>query len=1039
MPCLVHHKIGKLDPIVIDEGGKKELRSGSQTESFKALRNKQLTILNAPTGWGKSFVTLSIVTWKLLKNPKLRCIIVVPQTVISKGFLEDIRFKVRGQWVNWSVGHNLCHVRANQRVEALGRFLRRRRQETLSDRVLVCTHQTLSAAYQKLPTHVFKNLVLWIDEAHHVMNGEVEDGSTRSNTMGKVVLQCIKNGCDVGLATATFMRGDLRHILCEDAGFTAHKVPYDVYFKESPPVESFSIDLLCGDKDKSLRSILKTKQKTIIYLPKRNSHFASCKLKERNAIFKILARGGKITKGSIVTQCGTQRVIDLIDTKGRKARQQYIMDNDDIDVIIALETCKEGFDWPAAERSIMIGERKSIPEMVQMVGRLFRRYEGKKHASIYQVMPGVKHGKKFKEHRNRIWTSIFSSMLLEDVLIPLKFCKPLTETVSNSGAAQSLWRDFLVAIKGLDYKASLDRMASVLEGRVPEADWEARWKSLWEQLWKLIYSIRGLQMDVDFSVLKKMDVIDELLLISSDLCGVKTFEELRNAIGRSRKTGSEFEALLSELTKDGKVLPCYIELRAKYGHGFVQWWGRNRHRFPEIIQENLNTSPGSEHQALLLKLTKGGKSLPCNKDLVAKHGRSFVCWWHKNKHRFPEIKQESLTAHFKTGSEHQALLLKLTKGGKTLPCCKDLAAKYGQGFEQWWRKNKYRFPEIKQARLISPRKTGSEHEALLLKLTKGGKSLPCNRDLIAKHGSGFASWWHKNKHRFPKIKRGSLRTYKTGSEHEALLLKLTKGGKSLPCHTDLVAKHGKPVESWWQKNKCRFPEIKQQHLKGYKKAGAHEALLLKLTADGNTLPCIRDLTANYGYGFGQWWYKNKHRFLEITQENLTTLKGDKHKALLLKLTVGGKTLPCGRDLAAKYGQGFETWWRANKHRFPEIKQGRLTAHCKTGSEHQALLLKLTKGGKSLPCNRDLIAKHGSGFRCWWHRDKHRFPEIKQARLISPRKTGSEHEALLLKLTKGGKSLPCYTDLMVKHGSGFCRWWQENKHRFPNIKQAKYNK
>ena len=73
---------------------------------------------------------------------------------------------------------------------------------------------------------------------------------------------------------------------------------------------------------------------------------------------------------------GDVKVLDLVTEKGRDKRKEYLDNGGDVDMIIALDTCKEGFDWPKAERSIIIGERHSVPEMIQMIGRLFRRVQG---------------------------------------------------------------------------------------------------------------------------------------------------------------------------------------------------------------------------------------------------------------------------------------------------------------------------------------------------------------------------------------------------------------------------------------------------------------------------------------------------------------------------------------------------------------------------------------------------------------------------------------------------------------------------------------
>jgi hypothetical protein len=110
-------------PLMIAEPTQPEL-CGTQPQAFKALKDKQHVILNAPTGWGKSVVIAFLVACKLLRNPQLRCIIAVPQTVIARGFVKDWKLRVAGKLVDWVVQHNLCHAQATNTIACLIQFLR---------------------------------------------------------------------------------------------------------------------------------------------------------------------------------------------------------------------------------------------------------------------------------------------------------------------------------------------------------------------------------------------------------------------------------------------------------------------------------------------------------------------------------------------------------------------------------------------------------------------------------------------------------------------------------------------------------------------------------------------------------------------------------------------------------------------------------------------------------------------------------------------------------------------------------------------------
>ena len=101
-----------------------------------------------------------------------------------------------------------------------------------------------------------------------------------------------------------------------------------------------------------------------------------------------------------------------------------------------------------------------MPELIQMIGRLFRRAEGKTHAEVYQILPAaVPNSKRFKDQRNAILTVVFSAMLLEDVFLPISLSTGpkkskrdrtdrLISTIPDTETWQALSRDFLVAANG---------------------------------------------------------------------------------------------------------------------------------------------------------------------------------------------------------------------------------------------------------------------------------------------------------------------------------------------------------------------------------------------------------------------------------------------------------------------------------------------------------------------------------------------------------------------------------------------------------------
>ena len=91
--------------------------------------------------------------------------------------------------------------KAKNTIETVRQFLSRRpgTSGTLDGRVLVCTHATMALVFKRLTAGgelgLLSNCLLWIDEAHHVLNAQVEDSNDIvSNALGHLVLHCFEPG-----------------------------------------------------------------------------------------------------------------------------------------------------------------------------------------------------------------------------------------------------------------------------------------------------------------------------------------------------------------------------------------------------------------------------------------------------------------------------------------------------------------------------------------------------------------------------------------------------------------------------------------------------------------------------------------------------------------------------------------------------------------------------------------------------------------------------------------------------------------------------
>jgi signal peptidase I len=92
------------------------------------------------------------------------------------------------------------------------------------------------------------------------------------------------------------------------------------------------------------------------------------------------------------------------------------------DAVIALGMFKEGANWIWADRSMIVGIRESLVEIMQIIGRLFRDAVGKTHVEVIQLLPFAldQTHDDFKDNLNNYMKAIFASLILENILHPVQ-------------------------------------------------------------------------------------------------------------------------------------------------------------------------------------------------------------------------------------------------------------------------------------------------------------------------------------------------------------------------------------------------------------------------------------------------------------------------------------------------------------------------------------------------------------------------------------------------------------------------------------------
>lgn len=394
-----------------------------QARAFEK-RNSQHLLIKSPPASGKSRALMFIALDKLLKQGVKKVIVAVPERSIGASF-KDTNLTDYGFYADWKVNkkYNLTLEGSEKsKVKAFVEFM------NSNEEIIIATHSTFRHAYEKLDDKLFDNVLVAIDEFHHV-------SSEDSSVLGTALKNIIRNtSAHIVAMTGSYFRGDSMSILEEIDEDKFDKVTYS-YYEQLDGYEylkSFSINysFYKGSYLDSLHEVLDTNKKTIIHIPNVNSRESTKdKHEEVEKIFDIIGEYEDYDEENSIHLIRTTdgrllKVADLVEDNPlvRSKISKYlanISDVDDMDIIIALGMAKEGFDWPYCEHALTIGYRSSLTEIVQIIGRCTRDSSNKNHAQFTNLIasPDAENDE-INSTVNTFLKAISASLLMESVLKP---------------------------------------------------------------------------------------------------------------------------------------------------------------------------------------------------------------------------------------------------------------------------------------------------------------------------------------------------------------------------------------------------------------------------------------------------------------------------------------------------------------------------------------------------------------------------------------------------------------------------------------------
>ncbi len=397
-----------------------------QEKAYQA-RDAQYILLKAPPASGKSRALMFIALDKLVHQGLKKVIVAVPEKSIGGSF-QSTNLKETGFFANWEPNdeYNLCTPGmdgSKSKVQAFKNFLEN------DEKILICTHATLRFAFEELDEVKFNNILLAIDEFHHVS----ADSDSRLGELLRSIM--LKSTAHIVAMTGSYFRGDSVPVLMpeDEAKFT--KVTYNYYEQLNgyKYLKSLGIGyhFYQGRYTNAILEILDTDKKTILHIPNVNSgESTKDKHQEVDTILDAIGDVIKVDSDTGIIHVKRKsdgkllKVADLVNDnpKDREKVVAYLREIksvDDMDLIIALGMAKEGFDWPYCEHALTVGYRGSLTEIIQIIGRCTRDSDNKSHAQFTNLIAQPDAADDLvRLSVNNMLKAITASLLMEQVLAP---------------------------------------------------------------------------------------------------------------------------------------------------------------------------------------------------------------------------------------------------------------------------------------------------------------------------------------------------------------------------------------------------------------------------------------------------------------------------------------------------------------------------------------------------------------------------------------------------------------------------------------------
>ena len=337
-----------------------------------------------------------------------KVVIAVSQSVIASSFDTSEAFVLppRGPVVHWAPGHKL--IETVNILDRLRTFLMRPLavSKINPERILVCTHAALVAYHNEYHGEGavkkgrdpndwsdYQDLAVNIDEAHHsCAPGEASEDDLRDaeecNGLGTFVSDWLeRQPGPLTLTTATWFRQIRIAIVPPEHYHRFSRYTHSIvdHLAGMEHLRQVEIRFLIGAPEECLKQLQQEDRhaNTLVYLrpvaPGRD------KLDELRQYQECLG----LTEADcvdLVTPAGRRHRKDAL-TASIRSGQRNLTAPRLANWLFALMLGREGFDFPALQRSAVMGPRSSMQTVMQMLGRLLRDHPQKTKVQFNIVLP----------------------------------------------------------------------------------------------------------------------------------------------------------------------------------------------------------------------------------------------------------------------------------------------------------------------------------------------------------------------------------------------------------------------------------------------------------------------------------------------------------------------------------------------------------------------------------------------------------------------------------------------------------------------------